>query len=74
MRKFSIKYKIVALALALAFVFQTMESINSHTYSTGISTFHKNHIKGIISCFGQSYHAIYNCGMPNHIGIYYFLE
>jgi len=71
MRKFSIKYKIVALALALAFTFQTMESINSHTYSTGLSTFHEDlQIEGIIPCFGYSYHTIYQCGVPSHIDKY----
>jgi len=34
MKKFSIQYKIVAIILVFAFTFQSLESINSHTYST----------------------------------------
>jgi hypothetical protein len=58
MRKFSIRYKIVALALALTFVFQTMETINSHTYGTGIYNIHSNHSCIVI---GYSVHMNFNC-------------
>ncbi len=38
MKKFSIRYKFLAILLAIAFIFQSLESINSHTYSVkGIS-------------------------------------
>ena len=67
MKSFSLKYKIVALLLVLAFTFQTMESINSHTYATGLSNFHEDCPKGMTCCFGHSYHSIYKCGKANHI-------
>ena len=71
MRKFLIRHKIIAFVLVLAFTFQTMDSINSHTYSTGISTYHQDlQIEGIIPCFGYSYHTIYQCGVPSHINKY----
>jgi len=36
MKNFPIKFKIVAILLVFVFTFQSMESINSHTYkSTG---------------------------------------
>ncbi|WP_225037110.1 hypothetical protein [Winogradskyella sp. SM1960] len=44
-----------------------MESINSHTYATGLSNFHEECPKGITRCFGHSYHSIYKCGKANHI-------
>ncbi len=50
MNKFSIKHKIVALMLALAFIFQSMESINSHTYKIGVDSYHYFN-----SCFGGSF-------------------
>lgn len=34
MEKFSTKYKILAIVLALAFTFQSMNSISWHTYSS----------------------------------------
>lgn len=70
MKKSSLKFKIIAPVLALAFIFQSMGSINSHTYTTGISTYHENLIEGIIPCFGHSYHTIYQCGVPSHIDKY----
>ena len=47
MKKFSIKFKIVALVLVLAFVFQSMTEINSHTYTTGVDSYHYT-----CGCFG----------------------
>lgn len=67
MRKFSHKYKFVALLLVLAFTFQSLESINNHTYSTGLSNFYEECPEGITCCFGHSYHSIYKCGKANHI-------
>ncbi|REE07817.1 hypothetical protein DFQ09_11011 [Winogradskyella pacifica] len=67
MKKLSIKYKITAALLVLAFTFQSMESINSHTYSAGLSNFHAECPKRITCCFGHSYHSIYNCGNATHI-------
>ncbi|WP_178985533.1 hypothetical protein [Winogradskyella helgolandensis] len=46
MKKLSIKYKIAAVLLVLAFTFQSMESINSHTYKTGVDSYHYTY-----SCF-----------------------
>ncbi|WP_296316751.1 hypothetical protein [Winogradskyella sp. UBA3174] len=66
MKKFLIKDKIFALVLVIAFTFQSMGSINSHTYTTGISSFHENCPTGITCCFGHSYHTIYQCGTPSH--------
>lgn len=56
MKTFSLKYKIIAFLLVLAFTFQSMESINSHSYSTGIN----------------SYHVDYSCMMsiPTHLTIH----
>lgn len=56
MKTFSLKYKLVALMLVFAFTFQTMESINEHTYSTGIN----------------NYHVDYSCTMnvPTHLAIH----
>ena len=47
MRKFSARYKILALLLVVAFTFQSMESINSHTYKTGVDSYHYH-----CGCFG----------------------
>ena len=62
MKKFSTRYKILALLLVLAFTFQSMETINSHTYRTGVYNIH-NHIK--MSCFSfldtNETHMNYNC-------------
>lgn len=67
MQKVSLKYKIVAFLLVLAFTFQTMESINSHTYSIGLSNFHEECPEGMICCFGSLYHSIYKCGKVVHL-------
>ncbi len=34
MNKLSLRYKILALTLSLAFIFQSLESINNHTYKS----------------------------------------
>lgn len=47
MTKFSLRFKILALLLALAFICQSMESINSHTYTTGVDSYHYK-----CGCFG----------------------
>ena len=47
MKKFSLKYKIVALLLVLAFTTQSMETINSHTYKVGVDSYHYE-----CGCFG----------------------
>jgi len=57
MKKFSLKYKIVALLLVLAFTTQSMETINSHTYKVGVDSYHYFH-----SCFGGS--------MPTHFAVH----
>jgi len=63
MKKFSITYKIIALVLVLAFTFQSMESINSHAYKTGVYNIH-NHFE--MSCFSflnnhNLIHMNFNC-------------
>jgi len=67
MKTFSLKYKIIAFLLVLAFTFQSLNSFNWHMYGTGISTFHEDRIEGIIPCFGHSYHTIYKCGKTLHL-------
>ena len=57
MKKFSIPYKISAALLVLAFTFQSMESINSHTYSTGFDSYHYAY-----SCFAGK--------IPTHLAIH----
>lgn len=52
--------------MVIAFTFQSLHEINSHTYATGISTFHKNSYEGIICCFGCGVHSMYSCGKTFH--------
>lgn len=47
MKTFTLKYKLLAIALALVFSLQSMQQINSYTYTTGIDSYHYNY-----SCFG----------------------
>ncbi len=62
----SLRYKVVAFGLILLLTFQSLHQINSYTYSTGISSFHRDHIN---YCFigGYSSHSMYNCGETFHI-------
>lgn len=56
MNKISIKYKITAIILSIAFIFQSLQSINEHTYkSTGVSIHSE---RGCIQT------------IPNHISYY----
>jgi hypothetical protein len=64
MIKLQISGKIVAFILVLAFTFQSMESINSHTYASEITTFHEDRPDRISCYFGHSYPTI--CKLPNH--------
>lgn len=66
-RKFSIRSKILALLLVFIFTFQSLNSINGNTYTTGFSNFHSYCPEGITCCFGPMfYHMTYNCGKPFH--------
>lgn len=58
MKKFSLKYKVLAFILIMIFTIRTLESINSHTYGTGIYNLHATH-----SCiiFGNTTHMNFNC-------------
>lgn len=68
MKKFSIRFKIVGLILALAFVFQSLQSINRHTYTVGFENFHYKCPDGLYCCFGIPFsHSSYNCGKAFHI-------
>ncbi len=59
MNKFSVKYKIIAFLLGLAFVFQSMSTINSHTYTTGVDSYHYT-----CGCFGcWPTHLAVKCGL-----------
>ncbi len=63
MKKKQLKHKIVAVALVMAFTFQSLPRINEHTYTTGFSNFH-------FSCLGIypiMPHTSYECGTPFHI-------
>ncbi len=66
MKKYSIKFKIAALILALAFVFQFMSQINEHTFTTGVINFHVDY-----SCLNRVpahidyYCTYYNCYWNN---------
>lgn len=64
MIKLQIRFKIVAFILVLAFTFQSMESINSHTYITEITTFYDDCPDRISCYFGHSYPT--KCKLPNH--------
>ena len=60
--------KTISFILALAFVFQSMTKINSHTYSIGFENFHYQCPTGIYCCFGVPLsHSAYNCGKKFHI-------
>ena len=58
MKNFSVKYKILALLLIVVFTMRSMESINSHTYGTGIYNLHGPHSCIII---GNPIHMSFNC-------------
>jgi hypothetical protein len=61
MRKFSVTYKIMALVLIFAFTFQTLESINSHTYKVGVDSYHYH-----CGCFGcYPAHLAAPCNLNN---------
>ncbi|WP_458626294.1 hypothetical protein [Winogradskyella sp. PC D3.3] len=47
MKKISLQYKIIALLLVLTFTFQSMETINNHTYNIGVDNYHYQ-----CGCFG----------------------
>ncbi|WP_397362674.1 hypothetical protein [Olleya sp. R77988] len=66
MKQFSLKIKILAFVLAIAFTFQSLYSINSHTYSTGFENFHED---CDFSCFPSNNlsHFSYDCGQSFHI-------
>ena len=62
MRKFTFKLKLLASSLALAFVFQSMESINSHSYTTGVDSCHYD-----CGCFGcYPTHLAVKCNNNNY--------
>ncbi len=61
MRDHSNKFKFIAIVLVFAFTFQTMSSINSHTYTTGVYNI-QNHYE--LSCFSMDVigpHMNFNC-------------
>ncbi len=59
MRKFSIKYKIIALILVSIFVLLPMEKINEHTYSA-------NNYKSVHIC-GSYWHLDFS---PTHLSYF----
>lgn len=70
MKKTPFIYKILAFVLVVAFTFQSLYSINSHTYKTGLSNYHTNpFIK--MSCLGLDLnyqpHYIKDCGKSFHL-------
>lgn len=67
MKTYSVKFKIIAFILALAFTFQTIESINNHSYTTGFANFHYQCPKDITCCFGTPIHSVYSCGQTLHL-------
>jgi len=60
MIKFPLKHKILAIVLALVFTFQSMESINGYTYTTGVDSYHYKY-----GCFG-AYPIHLACKCPKH--------
>ena len=69
-KMFTLKYRIIAVFMIFVFTFQTLQNINSHTYSIGIDNFHTNCMPNLTCCFGHSYHSLYKCGTPHHIDTY----
>ncbi len=62
MEKFSLKYKIIALLLVLIFTFQTMESINEHSYSIVINSYHLDYSYISPTPAHLAFHcSLYNC-------------
>ena len=47
MKQFKLHHKIIAFLIAFAFVFQSMSQINSHSYTTGVFSYHYH-----CGCFG----------------------
>ena len=69
MKKSSIKIKSVAFIIITLLIFQSLNTINNHTYSTGFSNFHYNECPdGLTCCFGNTAsHSSYICGKAFHI-------
>jgi hypothetical protein len=40
MKRFKLHHKAIAILVTLTFLFQSMSDINSHTYTTGIDSYH----------------------------------
>jgi hypothetical protein len=63
MKKYSVSSKIIAFVLVFAFTFQSMESINSHTYKIGVDSYHYHY-----GCFGISaIHLACKCPKNNSL-------
>lgn len=59
---------IFSILMAFLFVFQSMQNINQHTYSTGISNFHQYPPNGITCFFADPpIHMSCNCGKTFHL-------
>lgn len=69
MKKVSLKFKCIGLILVLALTFQSLHSINSHSYTAGFDNFH--HVNtGVFTCFfagTQPTHSSYLCGQSFHL-------
>ena len=47
-KKFPFKFKLIAFVMIITFTFQSLHSINSHTYTAGVDNFH--YTCGCFSC------------------------
>jgi len=56
MKTFSLKYKLLAFLIVILLTFKSLHSINSHTYTSGVVSYH--HVDG---CFGS---------LPVHLSIH----
>lgn len=66
MKQFKFRHKIFAIAISLFFVFNSMSQINSHTYTTGIDSYHYS-----CGCFGcWQTHLAVKCDSSNRFCSY----
>ena len=56
-KRLPLRFKLLAFVLAISFTFQTLHSINQHTYKTGVDNYH--YLNGFAGCF--PIHLSVNC-------------
>ena len=69
MKKQSLNYKMLAFVLVVVLTFQSLHSINSHTYTTGFDNLHDERFGAYICVFASGHlsHFSYNCGKAFHL-------